>query len=85
MAMAKKGKTKNQHFVPKCLLRRFSKNDKTTSVFVIGSSKFVPTAGIKTQCAADYYYGSDQQVETQLSRLEGAFSKALGDLSQDTI
>jgi len=85
MAMAKKGKVKNQHFVPRCLLRRFSQNDKTTSVFVVGTTTFVPTAGIKTQCAADYYYGQDQAIETELGRLESAFSRAIGDLSDDAI
>jgi hypothetical protein len=74
MAKEKKGKTKRQHFVPRCLLRRFSKTEQATSVFVIGSTTFVPTAGIKTQCAADYYYGEDQATETALGRLEKAFS-----------
>jgi hypothetical protein len=81
MAKKKKGRTKRQHFVPRCLLRRFSKTEQTTSVFVIGSATFVPTAGIRTQCAADYFYGHDQSTETRLGQLEGAFSKAIGDLS----
>jgi hypothetical protein len=45
----------------------------------------VPTAAIKTQCAADYYYGHEQDIETELGRLEAAFSAAIGDLSIDTI
>lgn len=81
----KKGTTKRQHFVPQCLLRRFTKTERTTSVFVIGAATFVETAGIRTQCAADYYYGHDQTIENELSQLEGAFSKALGDMSTDTI
>lgn len=85
MAMAKKGKVKRQHFVPRCLLRRFSQGDRTTSVFVIGTAKFVHTAGIKTQCAADYYYGHEQTTETALGQLEGAFSEAIGDLSPEKI
>jgi hypothetical protein len=83
--MAKKGRVKSQHFVPRCLLRRFSQSDKTTSVFVLGTATFVETAGIKTQCAADYYYGYDQSVETTLGELETAFSAAVGNLSVDTI
>jgi len=85
MATAKQGRVKRQHFVPRCLLRRFSQSDQTTSVFVIGTAKFVPTAAIKTQCAADYYYGQDQTIETDLGRLEGAFSSAIGDLSAQTL
>jgi hypothetical protein len=81
----KKGKVKNQHFVPRCLLRRFSQNDKTTSVFIIGTKTFVPTAGIKTQCAADYFYGHKQDAENALGELEGAFGRALGDLSAKTV
>jgi len=81
----RKGKVKNQHFVPRCLLRRFSRNDKTTSVFVIGTKTFVQTAGIKTQCAADYFYGHRQDAEKALGELEGAFSRVLGDLSVKTI
>jgi hypothetical protein len=85
MAMKKKGQVKRQHFVPRCLLRHFSQNPQTTSVFVLGTATFVETAGIKTQCAADYYYGSDQRVEAALGALESAFSGAVGDLSVDGI
>lgn len=83
--MAKKGQVKRQHFVPRCLLRRFSQSAQTTSVFVIGSATFVETAAIKTQCAADYYYGHDQRVETKLSHLEDAYAAAIGDLSVETL
>ena len=83
--MAKKGEVKRQHFVPRCLLRRFSQTAQTTSVFVIGSATFVETAAIKTQCAVDYYYGHDQRVETELSRLEDAYAAAIGDLSVKTL
>ena len=71
--------------MPRCLLKRFSKTEQTTSVFVIGSATFVETAGIKTQCVADYYYGHDQTTETALGELEGAFSSAIGDLSVETL
>ena len=74
-----------QHFVPKCLLPRFSQSEQTTSAFVIGTATFVRTAGIKTQCAADYYYGHEQTIETNLERMESAFSSAIGDLSVETI
>lgn len=85
MTTEKKGRTKRQHFVPRCLLRRFSKTEQTTSVFVLGSATFVQTAGIKTQCAADYYYGHDQSTEKALGQIEGAFSNAIGDLSVETL
>ncbi|MEI9948240.1 MAG: DUF4238 domain-containing protein [Pseudomonadota bacterium] len=85
MATEKKGRAKRQHFVPRCLLKRFSETEQATSVFVIGSATFVKTAGIKTQCAADYYYGHEQSIESALGRLESAFSEAIGDLSVATL
>lgn len=77
----KKGKVKRQHFVPRCLLRRFSPDERTLSVFVVGKTTYVPIAGVSTQCAADYFYGSDQRVEGNLGNLETAFSGAVGDMS----
>jgi hypothetical protein len=85
MATAKKGRVKNQHFVPKVLLRGFSPEKKTTSVFVIGSATFIETASIKTQCSQDYFYGHEQKVEDDLQNLETAFGKVLKDLSPEKI
>jgi len=64
--------SKNQHYVPRHYLRRFSLADgKRILIYVIESNFFPAAAPIKTQCSEDYLYSKDTQFEKLLTKLEG--------------
>jgi hypothetical protein len=67
---------KNQHFVPKCLLRPFTiaGNDRAINLYNIRHKRPIPKAPIKGQCARDYLYGKDGKIEQMLSGVEGRYS-----------
>jgi len=69
---------KNQHFVPRVLLRPFTKNaeDKSINLYNIDADRLIPDAPVKGQCARHYWYGEDGQLEALLSGLEGMFGLA---------
>ena len=69
---------KNQHFVPRVLLRPFTKNaeDKSINLYNIRADRLIPDAPVKGQCARHYWYGEDGQLEKMLSQLEGMFGLA---------
>ena len=50
---------KNQHFVPRCLLKPFTQDGegKAINVYNIRHDKLIQNAPVKGQCARDYLYG----------------------------
>jgi hypothetical protein len=68
---------KNQHFVPRCLLKPFSLRGegRSISLYNIRQDKQVERAPVKGQCARNYLYGEDGKIEQSLSRIEGSFSQ----------
>jgi hypothetical protein len=69
-------KLKNQHFVPKCLLRPFTfkSEGRAINLYNIRNDKLIERAPVKGQCARDYLHGKDGKIEESLSKIEGAFS-----------
>ena len=70
---------KNQHFVPRFLLRNFSAgNDcKSIGVWVIESEAYIPYASIKHQACADYFYGKGPELENAFETIEGRIAPLL--------
>ena len=68
---------KNQHFVPRCLLKPFTQDGegKAINVYNIRHDKLIQNAPVKGQCARDYLYGKDGKIEELLSKIEGLFSE----------
>jgi hypothetical protein len=63
---------RNQHFVPRHYLRRFSfDNGKRIHLFNLASERYVPNAPLKSQCAGDYFYTKDLRGESALTEIEG--------------
>ena len=63
--------TKNQHYVPKCLLKFFCWEDKKinkTNVFDIPRSSFRYSQSIENICSQNYFYDKDNMVENILSQ-----------------
>jgi Protein of unknown function (DUF4238) len=68
---------KNQHFVPRVLLRPFTdrREGKSVNLYNIKSNRPIATAPVKGQCARHYWYGEDGVLEDLLSKIEGLFAK----------
>jgi hypothetical protein len=74
---------KNQHYVPRCLLKPFTLNREglAINVFNIARRRAIPNAPVKSQCSQDYFYGRDDlRAEKLLASLEGEFTRVLGKL-----
>jgi hypothetical protein len=68
---------KNQHFVPRCLLKPFSHmgEGRSINLYNIRQDRLIPRAPMKGQCARHYLYGKDGRMEQSLSKIEGSFSR----------
>jgi hypothetical protein len=67
---------KNQHYVPRCLLKPFSLSaeGKAINLYNIASDRLIPSARLKGQCAKSYLYGEDGKLEKILATIEGSFA-----------
>jgi hypothetical protein len=71
---------KNQHFVPRFLLERFSTpgtRDRAISAVDLDSEIWRDGISIAGQCSRPFYYGRDGQMEALLGELEGATAEAI--------
>ena len=84
--MEKKADTKNQHYVPQFYQRNFSINEKRTiGVYLFAQNKYIPTAAIKHQASADYYYSTNMKIEEALGALEKLAATAIDKIKQAPI
>ena len=85
MSNEAKPQTKNQHYVPKMLLRQFASpntNSNAINVFNLARHIIMPQASIKGQCAGTFIYGEDDIIEQSLRELEGAAAKIIKNIIQ---
>jgi hypothetical protein len=73
---------KNQHFVPRCYLRPFTRDSAglAISLFNIDRMRFVEQAPAKHQCSGDYFYGEDAALEKALQATEGSYAAVVRDI-----
>lgn len=71
----------NQHYVPQFYFRYFSEDGKSISVLNRKNGKSIERAPIKGQASKKYYYG-DEEIESNLSEIEGHFSGALREIKE---
>lgn len=65
------GKNRNQHFVPRHYLKRFSfDGGKRIRLFNLKSEKYITNAPLKSQCSSDYFYTDDLRGEKTLNEIE---------------
>ena len=74
---------KKQHYVPKFLLRKFSRSGADINLLALRTNSRILGASLKTQCYRDHYYGKDGSIEKGFSEMEAATSAVLGELSED--
>lgn len=76
---------KNQHFVPRCYLRPFTLRTDGLAISLINldRKKLIPNAPVKNQCSKDYFYGTDEKLESAIQLIESGYGRALNDLIQN--
>ena len=70
-------KHRNQHFVPRCYLRAFSREGSGNAInlFHIERRRAVQDAPVRGQCARRYFYGRDLQIERAFQGIEGEYAR----------
>ena len=77
-------KKKNQHFVPRHYLKRFSFDQGSQiRLFNLDIQKYVPEAPLKSQCSSSYFYGEDTSGESILTEIEGIAEDLFGQICKD--
>jgi hypothetical protein len=68
---------KNQHFVPKCYLKRFSAGyeGRAINVYNLNRQMAIQNASVKDQCSGNYFYGKDLRLEKLLSEEEALYDR----------
>ena len=68
---------RSQHFVPRSYLKRFSLRSEGRSInlYNISQSKLVRNASVKGQCAKNYIYGENLQIERGLQHCESEYGR----------
>lgn len=77
---------KNQHFVPRCVLKPFSLERKGLAInlFNLQRTTAIRHAPTKSQCARPYLYGADLELEKRLSELEGHYAQIIAKILSRT-
>jgi len=70
---------KNQHYVPKMLLKRFGYGDDNRQIDLlnVASRRLVRGAPVKNQCSKDYFYDRNGELEGHLGYFEGRYAKLI--------
>lgn len=76
---------KNQHFVPKVYLRKFSADGKSIELCIKETLEFRSRAAIKNQSSCNYFYGEDLEIEDFLSSMEADLGVILRKLSCNSV
>jgi len=73
---------KNQHFVPRCYLRSFTRDEagRAINLFNIDRQLFIRNAPVKHQCSGDYFYGEDPRLEKALQFVEREYARVVFEL-----
>lgn len=70
---------KNQHFVPRCYLKAFTKDGENLAINLLNldRQRAIPAAPVKNQCSGDYFYGQDDRLETAIRSVEGSYGNTV--------
>ncbi len=74
---------KNQHYVARCHLRRFSKEGegRAINLFNLDRQRAIPDAPLKNQCSGDYFYGDDKRLDDAIRFVEDSYGSMMTDLA----
>lgn len=70
---------KRQHYVPRCYFKPFTLDNAGSAINLhnISRSRAIRDAPVKGQCAKDYLYGANLQLERALQTIEGHYARVL--------
>ncbi|MDB9306837.1 MULTISPECIES: DUF4238 domain-containing protein [Cyanophyceae] len=73
---------KNQHFIPRFYLKKFSlhSQEERVGVFNISSLKFIESANLYDQASKNYFYGRDLKIENGFQKLETESAKIINSI-----
>ena len=76
---------KRQHYVPRCHLKPFSLDQEGTAInlYNLNAERSIKNAPLKSQCARNYFYGKDLEIEKTLRYLEDDYSEVLRKIQND--
>jgi hypothetical protein len=71
---------KRHHYVPRFYLKAFASAPRQIHVFNLDRELAIENASLRDQCYARRMYGPDDEVESELARIENAASGVLGEI-----
>jgi hypothetical protein len=73
---------KNQHFVPRCHLKPFTKDGAGAAInlFNLTYGRAIPHAPVKNQSSRDYFYGKDPKLESAINVVENGYAEVVTDI-----
>lgn len=76
---------KNQHYVPKFLIKQFSDTDhkKSINIYNFENDKLIFNGSLVGQCKKEFFYGHDLKIENSFMDLEGVISEVLYKIKKD--
>ncbi|MEZ5544693.1 MAG: DUF4238 domain-containing protein [Lysobacteraceae bacterium] len=76
---------KNQHFVPRCYLKPFTRDGAGQAINLLNLDRqvLIENAPVKHQCSGNFFYGQDLTIERDLQHIEGAYAASLVDVLRE--
>jgi hypothetical protein len=76
---------KNQHYVPRCHLRPFTKEGggRAINIYNLDSRRAIECAPVKNQCSGDYFYGNDKRLDGAIQFVEDHYGVVVNNLLRD--
>jgi hypothetical protein len=73
---------KNQHFVPRCHLKPFTKDGAGVAInlFNLTQRRAIADAPVKNQSSRDYFYGQDTRLEDAIGFMESQYATVVSDI-----
>lgn len=73
---------KNQHFVPRCHLKPFTKDGAGAAInlFNLTRAAAISDAPVKNQSSRDHFYGKDPRLESAINLVENGYARAVADI-----
>lgn len=73
---------KNQHFVPRCHLKPFTKGGAGVAInlFNLTRAAAISEAPVKSQSSRDYFYGRDPKLESAINFVENGYAEVVADI-----
>src|SRR5689334_4883386 len=76
-------KTKH-HYVPRFYLKRFASQPRRINVFNLETNNLIRNVSLKGQCQRPRFYGTSDDIENDLMKLETVVSPAIGNIIEQS-